>query len=98
MTLKEQLRAALDLLGPNGEHWCQGQYARDAEGDEASPFSIFARKWCSIGALQRVGAPSNAYQYFNLPGGEVMWTFNDTPGRTFPEVKALFERAIAAAE
>jgi hypothetical protein len=89
----EVLRLALEKLGPNGEHWIKGAYKRGetycARGavfysvDEAS--SVTA----PCGYLTRAVAASDLLPFEN---------WNDAPERTFPEVKAAFEKAISLAK
>lgn len=87
MTLKEQLRAALDLLD-DGRNW--GHTIND-------------RNTGKLCIMQAVAFYPKANQTLRdavgvILGRRLLCPFNDAPERTFPEVKALFERAIAAAE
>lgn len=79
----EVLRKGLERLGPNGERWNQGSY-------------ILGDKVC---ASEAIGGPESiAYPFLYKIIGETVSVWNDTEGRTFAEVKAKFERAIALAE
>lgn len=103
MTLKEQLRAALDLLGAKGEGWTKGAFARNREEKIVLIASVDACKWCAEGAVRKITPHYiNAEKSLGALSAGLpkcysgIDDFNDT--HTFPEVKALFERAIAAAE
>jgi hypothetical protein len=84
--VKQDLRAALALLGPNGENWCQLHL-----------FTTDGRK-CALGAImevrsitdKRIDHASNALA--EAIGQPAIGDFNDT--HTFPEVRAVFEKAI----
>ena len=91
MTTAEVLRKALELLGPNGTHWGRGE-------------QCFGGKLCAGMAIDR----ANRGQYrvatlykmlipvLDSQGTPIGW--NDAPERTWPEVKAAFEKAIELAE
>lgn len=86
------LRRALDVLGPNGEQWTTLKYE-----------TAFGQH-CLVGAIRKVLGKSNDI-YADLPNGP-LWTpspaeralteFNDY--HSFPEVRAIVERAIARLE
>lgn len=87
-TVKEQLQAALKLFGPNGENWVPRCPETEAQH-------------CAVTACSVISAYDKSTLWTllekQLPNKNVaLATFNDA--HTFPEVKALFERAIAAAE
>jgi hypothetical protein len=95
----EVLRLALEKLGSNGEDWAQvkgGDYECDDAGHCASTAINSVR-----GLKTRL-----AIHYFTIAigvdasDGELwpIYHWNDAPERTFPEVKAAFERAIALAK
>jgi hypothetical protein len=46
------LQDALDLLGPNGENWTRGVYARNAQQQEVSFESQDACRFCAQGAIR----------------------------------------------
>src|SRR5262245_42296575 len=78
----KDLRAALELLGPNGENWCQ--HAAKIGG-----------RFCMVGAMLEVEAGEAATTaLYRVMGGSVV-DFNDAPGRDFSDVRSAFERAIA---
>lgn len=88
----EVLRKALEAFGPNGEKWRQHQ-ERDADGrmcsygaiDYASGRDCYTRRQATDLVRDVLGSPLLAY-------------WNDQGARTFADVKALFEKAIAKAE
>lgn len=104
------LQRALELLGPNGENWTKGYFAYDEYGMETMGYCDVAKCWCAAGAIQRVINESdydatymgvlsraifgNDWKPFT---GTCIGDWNDAPERTWPEVKAAFERAIALA-
>lgn len=53
MKVSELLKAALAKLGPNGEHWTQGKYAKRADGTATSNVTE-AVCFCGLGALRAV--------------------------------------------
>jgi hypothetical protein len=91
LTVAEVLRRARVQLAENG--WCQGEYV-DGHG-----------RRCMVGAIMEVVEPwtpvfrkvERALEEV-LPEPEDVPAFNDTPGRTYAEVDAAFEKAIALAE
>ena len=107
LTTREILVGAKALLVDKG--WTQRDYARGADGyysDEegascfcgwgallasAVPGDMFSRE-----AFKASAAPLKALEAV-LGEGSPRWVpFNDTPGRTLPEVLEVFDRAIAA--
>ena len=79
------MKLALAAFGPNGENWVQ------RAGGKVT--------CCCVTAFHRVGFASFGTPYNILcriagcgDGGLSSW--NDAPGRTFADVKALFEKAI----
>lgn len=72
------------------EKWCQGTYARNKDGKLAILGAPSAVSWCILGALKMchfsLYGPERQL-LDKLTGGSVV-TFNDTPGRTFEEVRA----------
>lgn len=91
-TKKELLQEALTLLGPNGEHWvghcpyepgkhCALTATAKAEGRSEELRSFLYK------ALHELG--------FKKYDDDSISRYNDS--HTFPEVKALFERAIELA-
>lgn len=56
MKVSEFLQRVLDRLGPNGEHWTGGAFARDAKGDRTSINWPDACFWCFSGAVFKEAA------------------------------------------
>jgi hypothetical protein len=101
----EILREARQLI-ESPERWTQGALARRSDGVDCSPFVVSATCWCSIGAIEHVGAymskaKLDAFQALSAAvydpdcDGDVGF-WNDA--HTHPEVLAAFDRAIAALE
>lgn len=95
MTTAEILRAALAKLD-GGRAWTQGELS-SGQGDDIC--------FCSIGSIASVNGSRSperiaAYRHLlhALPEGDQVADYNDDPARTWPEIEALFQRAIAAAE
>lgn len=100
MKPSEYLRKGLAKLGPNGEHWIQGDFAQDASGNLVFSGSRTAHCFCSMGAVQAVN-PNCIHEERFLRiavGGGSVTDYNDTPETTFEDVKAKFLEAIALAE
>lgn len=101
MTPLETLKAAR-LLITDPAKWTQGEYARDADGNEVRAWSEDATCFCAYGAIQRVTEHEDSEADFFLMKTcidkfqlEVI-TLNDT--HTHAEVLALFDAAIAELE
>lgn len=81
----QKLKAALELLGPNGENWGQYEYERNGVR-------------CGVGACRAAGIVlPHAHLLLNehVPNHNFpIW--QDAYQRTFAEVKAVFEKAIEA--
>jgi hypothetical protein len=89
------LEMALAVFGPHGENW-----VKMAEGGQGHDMS----KKCAslaIGEQPVSQAPIQRAKAIlcDVIGIDVMgiYSWNDTPERTWPEVKAAYEKAIAAA-
>ena len=86
------LRKALEAFGPNGEHWIK-HAERDGRGN-----------FCSYGALAHVAGRFSNEEGEALAvlrkalGHNMIADWQDDGNRQFPEVKALFKKAIALAE
>lgn len=105
MTTLEILRAGRARIERG---WCQGAFARDANGHDVLSRSPRARAWCTSGAVEFDSRPMSAGAFAAhvalcaaLPAdwiedGAASW--NDAPGRTQAEVLALYDAAIAAEE
>lgn len=93
MKPSEILKKGLELLGPNGEHWWNG-VDQSKEDDQCMATSIFY-----VGdAHEREIATMTMRKLFGSTTPLAVWRWNDTPGRTFAEVKAKFLQAIKLAE
>ena len=87
----ERLRKALALFGPNGEKWVNrlpgnNEYCSVTACAEADPTTSF------------LSATDLLCSVVGLGEFEVLQRWNDAPERTWPEVKAAFEKAIELAE
>ena len=52
VTAADILRRARAMLGPNGENWTQGTFARSADGEDIdNPVHPQAARWCAWGAF-----------------------------------------------
>jgi hypothetical protein len=89
---------AKDLLADEGR-WMKEGFARAADGGSIMPDSPYAVRWCLSGALRRCYPEEFDFRraYDNvralLPGNQILSEWNDLPGTTFADVKALLERA-----
>jgi hypothetical protein len=97
--VRRLLACGLARLGPNGEHWTQGQMHADgahcAIGSLADGYSYFnasrgSHLWDAGLCLNEAVRALTVYSS--------MIGYNDTPGRTFPEIRAVFLKAIQLAE
>jgi hypothetical protein len=103
MKPSEILKKALELLGEDGENWCQDVGAVDRDGLQVLVNDRSAVKFCGYGACQKVddGLPSLEAAYYLRKVVTPMGLYadwQDKPNRTFPEVKAKFLLAIELAE
>jgi hypothetical protein len=83
--VRQDLRAALVALGPNGENWCQGALC------------LPDGRMCALGAIMGVVPPHRiddaAYALGEAIGQNVViGDFNDT--HDFADVVAMFQKAI----
>ncbi len=101
MTPLETLKAARQLITDPAK-WTQGEYARDADGNEVRAWSEDAACFCAYGAIQRVtGVEDNEADFFLMRACTKKFEvevihLNDT--HTHAEVLALFDAAIAELE
>jgi len=78
----------------NESNWTQGQFARDEDGNSCAAIDARAKKFCLMGAAYKCF--SNETEMIldllnrELQGDAIGW--NDAPGRTFEEVKAVIEK------
>lgn len=90
MTTKDILKGALELLGPNGEHWVPRIPATDTEH-------------CALTAIGRTegylnnGAREAAWKFLERGGNFKMGIGRWNDSSTWTQVKAAFERAIMEA-
>lgn len=97
----ETLKAARQLISDPAK-WTQGEYARDADGNEVKTWSENATCFCAYGAIQRVTEREDSEaDYFLFKAcserfGMSVTIVSDT--HTHAEVLALFDAAIAELE
>jgi len=100
--VRDVLRKVRDEVLTGPERWTQNTNARDAHGNVVGCDAPEATCWCLHGALYKVGADgrvfsdtedalSSAVDSYG-PAGYIRW--QDASGRTFPEVRALLDKAI----
>ncbi len=95
----------LELLGENGEHWLKWAMASTATHECVSAEDPRASRWCLLGALiccygrddGGVCGESNRKVLAAIRRRWVGWdtvhAWNDNPGRSWPEVRAVVEEA-----
>lgn len=90
----EALERALDNLGPNGENWVQGSI--DAfMYPKCCIATALARAANPVGNIELKGTHVLALELLRISAGCGMIVFwNDTPGRTFAEVKEVYLRKL----
>lgn len=85
--------------------WCQGAFARDADGESVGDLSSLACSWCATGAIRRAALELCSPCYGRLVFWKAISRFgrrrmrdipgwNDHPGRTKAEVLRRFDRVI----
>lgn len=92
----EVMKSALVLMGPEGRNWQQLGHLKNGNPQKSCMMiainraqEIAGKYFCSaISFAQKLG--------FNSYNEATEW--NDAPGRTFSEVRELFEKQIAFAE
>jgi hypothetical protein len=87
----------LEILGPNGEHWCQDTYAMNKDGEFCSVHDPAATSFCLAGAISKT-PPSRCEEVFtffhnNNVSHTIVW--NDQPDRTWEDVKDLLKKCEA---
>ena len=103
----ESVDSTIDVLNRAREfiaderHWSRGAFARSWANIPVQPQSLFARRFCAIGALTRAACElllptQNAYLALEAQAGRRVEGWNDDPKRTHTEVLALFDAAIHA--
>lgn len=89
--------------------WCQGCFARDAEGQPVAATDPLAETFCIRGATRVVSPNDDAREraHWHLENAIIdvtqrsytsLASYNDDPGRTQAEVLAVFDAAIKLAE
>lgn len=102
MTIAEILRAARAKIDKS-ENWCKRAFAMDARSIPVESRDAAACRWCAQGAVESVTPYGSeitrtaALRLYECAGMNAL-AFNDDPGTTHPDVLALYDRAIAAAE
>jgi hypothetical protein len=109
MKTSELLTEALTLLGPNGENWTKGTYARDSDGTPVPWESGNAVKWCVMGAIRNrsyqtesVLTETEPTEYLrkslNVEYNQQVVAVNDDPTTEFPIIKELLSKAVQLAQ
>ena len=93
--MKEYLDRLDELLSDESK-WTKGAYAVDKYGYHCDVKSEQAIRWCLVGAMMRIsphrhGELRGIISY--CLGGDSVMDWNDSPKRTFADVKALIARA-----
>jgi len=81
--------------------WARGSIALEGRDNEVKPLSDKAKRFCMVGALQRIQCSASDYgEAIRILrkecGKQSIFEFNDSHGHK--AVKSLMRRAIAAAE
>lgn len=100
MTAASVLTQALSIIA-NPSAWAQEAVAVDRRGNEVNSRDERAKRFCMIGAVQRVPSSSDDYGAAILAlrkacGDQSIFQFNDTHGHK--AVVNVMKRAIRAAE
>lgn len=111
---EEILRVVKDEILTTKEAWTQGGYAKDSTGRDVSIQSGKAVSYCLVGACRRAAhvlSMRHCYTAAYLAEGclsDVLAArrgstispigFNDAPGRTFEEVRALLDEALGESD
>ena len=96
-TAKEVLLGAAELL--TDERWIQGNSSQDAAGIEIYPDVPAACRWCTDGGLQKIAGDDidvcedARLAILNVLGDKTLEDWNDEPGRTAADVRALLRKA-----
>lgn len=85
-------------LRAHPERWCQGPSAMNAEGHEVGSNEDDAVAWCLEGHVwartQMFALPVSTFFLLRAAlGQEVLFSWNDAPGRTVSDVIQLCEKA-----
>jgi len=97
------LRQALELLGPNGEHWTKYKLKREVKPWWGLGF-VTQVSYCALGGIAEVNTANQeaATRYlsravWNQWGNSVPY-FNDHIAKDFSDIKLAFNEAIMLAE
>jgi hypothetical protein len=93
---KKVLQSALKAFGPHGENWVQGT-AKSMQWPNCCVNTSFMRIEVIPNGTYIEDAVRVLFRVGEFEGGGASAQWNDAPERTWPEVKELFEKAIAAA-
>lgn len=99
-TIAKRLEKMLEILGPNGEHWCKGEYSKKNKAGDTC--------YCLVGGMHKVGLnkPSMSDDYhraYRLIFKEIKETgantfsvevWNDRKHRKFSQVRDIVTRVI----
>lgn len=85
----------------SSKQWMQGAWARTKTGRETSWDNRYACCWCVDGAIAkcyksrdaRAAARAALRRVVGVEEDWCLWGWNDTPGRTFAEVRAAVREA-----
>lgn len=106
-SVKDLLIRARELIEKG---WCQGAYAKDADGESVGATAQGATAFCIRGAILAVGpldyavrAPAynlleNIVDQITQSPCDSLAGYNDAPGRTHAEILAVFDAALRLAE
>ena len=84
------LRDALELLGPEGVHWVRGYPCGDRMCCLSAIYGEWFRNQLSTGKAEGI--------FSRVISDRFISRWNDAPGRTWPEIRAAFLKAIELAE
>lgn len=102
MTPLEILTKVRDEILTDESRWTQGAFARTAQGRVVAPESKKASKWCLVGSMasiSRVSPETYGELFARVPvSHQSVGDWNDSPTRTFSDVRALLDRTIADLE
>ena len=101
MTPHEILIAARAKIDKH-QRWCKGAFSKDHNGEEVSPVSVNAVRFCALGAIRAVTPDplgrSEARAALRLASGygrnEIIFELNDHPKARHADIMALYDRAI----
>lgn len=71
-TVRDFLVATRDVIA-DPEHWTQGTWARDADGESVDAFSPDAVRWCAVGAMEKVERTIGKVDPDSELSGFILW-------------------------